>query len=333
VNFTTPEQSRKILLALSLGVSSISLLNILDCHLKTQRSKTGRTGFSLLVLFVDCSSVDNSAPNREVLDQVSQRYPDYEFAKVKLEDIFRDGAADDLLHDIFPDACPATNNSTLERLSTLMNSLTSATARADVVPMLKTRLIVEEAKRLGCEGVLWGDSTTRLAVKTLAETAKGRGFSLPWQIADGQSPFGVNFNFPLRDLLKKELVSYVDMLDPPLTPLVDQEQQTPTSISSKSTTIDDLVKQYFESAEQTLPSTVANVVRTMSKLEAKPTSDADARCKLCKMPVSDGRFGIHGWGGDQVDGLADSSSETRPGLCYGCTRSIPKARAPVNGPS
>jgi cytoplasmic tRNA 2-thiolation protein 2 len=334
VRNSAPDHQRKILLPLSFGVSSVVLLQILDYHLKTQKAKTGRTGFSLIVLFVDCSSVENAAPNAGLLGQVSERYSDHQYATVPLEDICRIGAADDALLDLLPDSSLKKSGSPLERLWTLMNSLTSATARADVIPILRTRLIVEEARRFGCEGILWGDSTTKLAEKTLAETAKGRGFSLPWQIADGESPFGVTFNYPLRDVLKKELVSYIDLLDPPLRPLVDQSSLEPThtSMSSKNTTIDDLMKQYFESVEENFPSIVANVVRTTSKLEAKPTLDSDPRCKLCKMPVSDSRFGIHGWGGDQQDGLEESSVVTT-GLCYGCTRAIPTTKSAANAAS
>lgn len=78
-----------------------------------------------------------------------------------------------------------------EVLMHLLSSLPSTTSRMDILSILRTRLIVEIAKKEGCAAVLWGDSTTRLAQKTLAETAKGRGFSIPWQTADGDSPFGM----------------------------------------------------------------------------------------------------------------------------------------------
>lgn len=314
-----PDQQRKILLPVSFGVSSVTLLNILDHHLKTQQSKTGRTGFSLHVLFVDCSSIDPASPNAGLLTELQQRYPDHEYATAVLEDVFQYTKADDPLLDLIPGRIADSSN--LDQISALMNSLTSATARADVLPILRTRLVVEEAKRLGCEGILWSDSTTRLAEKTLTETAKGRGFSLPWQTADGESAFGIAFNYPLRDLLKKELVSYINLSEPSLRPLVSESSNTVTNMSSRNTTIDDLMKEYFESVEENFPSIVSNVVRTAGKLEATPGSSSNPRCSLCNMPVPDGRFGIHGWGGDQQDGL--SSNGSSQGLCYGCTRSVP----------
>jgi cytoplasmic tRNA 2-thiolation protein 2 len=223
-------------------------------------------------------------------------------------------------------------SSPAEQLALLINSLTSATARADVLSTLRTRLVVEHAKLTGCESVLWGDSTTRLAQKTLSETAKGRGFSLPWQVSDGESPFGLNFHYPLRDVLKKELVSYTNMAEPGLAALVHETVTgtTQASMSSKNTTIDDLMKHYFESVEENFPSIVANVVRTTSKLEVHPHAPADPRCSLCSMPVQGGRFGIHGWGGDQQDGNDFTSIDIRRNVCYGCTRSISKAALSMN---
>ncbi|ELR05141.1 hypothetical protein GMDG_07183 [Pseudogymnoascus destructans 20631-21] len=97
-------------------------------------------------------------------------------------------------------------------------------------------------------------STTRLADKTLTETPKGQGFSLPWQVSDGTSPFGDNlsFNYPMRDLLKKELVAFTKLTSPRLADIVlPVNTKSALSTSSKTTTIDDLMTQYFESVDIT----------------------------------------------------------------------------------
>ncbi|KAF2008386.1 cytoplasmic tRNA 2-thiolation protein 2 [Aaosphaeria arxii CBS 175.79] len=334
VRNSAPDQQRKILLPVSFGVSSVSLLHILDTHLKTQQAKTGRTGYSLVVFFVDTSSIDEKSPNPELLKRLQESYPDHTYVSVALQDLVAHIPPGDPLLELVP-ALGLENTPTLERFSTLVNSLTSATARADVLSTLRTRLIVERAKLAGCEGILWGDSTTKLAEKTLSETAKGRGFSLPWQILDGESPFGIGFHYPLRDVLKKELASYVELSDPSLSTFVHEGSTlaTQASMSSKNTTIDDLMKQYFESVEENFPSIVANVVRTTGKLEASEVAQSDPRCSLCKMPVVQGRFGIHGWGGDQQDGLLPAGADTATGLCYGCTRSMPRSTVVSNGSS
>ncbi|KAF2743530.1 hypothetical protein M011DRAFT_496845 [Sporormia fimetaria CBS 119925] len=322
VRHAAPGQQRKILLPLSFGVSSLVLLHVLDFQLKTQSEKSGRTGFSLCVVYIDASTVDSSAPDAAMLQHVQERYP-HDYATVPLQTLFELLPLDDpLLISLCAPDLPSTATSS-DRISSLLSSLTSSTARADVLPMLRTRLLVEEAKQRGCEGILWGDSTTKLAEKTLSETAKGRGYSLPWHIADGESPLGIPFHYPNRDVLKKELVAYIDLADPPLSSLVHgpSAASTTTSMSSKTTTIDELMKNYFESVEENFPSIVANVVRTAGKLQVKETRRTAAQCNLCNMPVTDGRFGIHGWGGDQEDGLQSAGPSS--GLCYGCSRTIP----------
>jgi cytoplasmic tRNA 2-thiolation protein 2 len=328
VNFAaTPDQQRKILLPLSHGVSSTTLLHVLDLHLKTQKSKTNRTGFAISVIRIDEALQDSVSAER--LEKVRQHYPDHDYVLLPLHDVFRLVPDDASLRSLVPGFTEQAESTSPEQLALLVSSLTSATARADVLSTLRTRLIVEYAKQTNCESILWGDSTTRLAEKTLAETAKGRGYSLPWQVSDGMSPLGVQFHYPLRDVLKKELVSYVDLAKPELSSLVYEPSlgATQASMSSKNTTIDDLMKQYFESVEENFPSIVSNVVRTTGKLESPPADvTSDARCSLCGMPVPDGRFGIHGWGGDQHDSIEDTPAAASS-LCYGCTRSIPQLGA------
>jgi cytoplasmic tRNA 2-thiolation protein 2 len=329
VRNASPDHQRKLLLALSCGVSSVTLLHILDCQLKTQISKTGRTGFGLEILCVDTSAVEPAASQVTCFSKAQEMFSNFNFVSLQLHDLFTITPNDASLMRLAP-STDAETSTPAQKLARLMASLTTATARADVVSTLTTRLIVEHAKSTGCEGILWGDSTTRLAEKTLSETAKGRGFSLPWQVADGESPLGLTFNYPLRDILKKELVSYVSLVENSLSSLVcDSSAATQASMSSKNTTIDDLMKQYFESVEENFPSIVSNVVRTTGKLNASATAASALRCDLCSMPVADGHFGVHGWGGDQQDGMHIAATQDAPKLCYGCTRSIPKPAAGV----
>lgn len=325
----TAEQQPRVLVPLSFGVSSVTLLHVLDLHQRTQKSKTGRTGFAISAVYIE--DPEQHVQVEDLLDKVRAQYPGHQYASLPLHDVFRLVQDDASIRSLVPETQGA--SSPQEQFADMINSLPSATARADVLSTLRTRLIVEHAKLTGCESILWGDSTTRLAQKTLSETAKGRGFSLPWQVSDGASPFDLNFHYPLRDVLKKELVSYINMAETGLKTLVHETSTgtTQASTSSKNTTIDDLMKQYFESVEENFPSIVANVVRTTSRLEARPGALSDPKCSLCSMPVPGGRFGIHGWGGDQQDGDNFESTHSSRTMCYGCTRSIPKATTNTNG--
>ncbi|MCJ1366693.1 cytoplasmic tRNA 2-thiolation protein 2 [Acarospora aff. strigata] len=331
------DNQRTLLLPVSCGVSSVTLLHILDQQLLGQLERTGRTGYSLHVLLVDTSTEEADAATVEQLDIIRGRYPQLTYTVLVLSKVFSYGInfantlSQSLPDDNVPASLPLLTNE--ERLHELLSSVPSATSRSDVLGILRTRLIVEFAKAQGCETVLWGDSTTRLAEKTLAETAKGRGFSLPWQTAEGASPYGVHFSYPLRDLLKKELLTYSELTSPPLTPLImKQRPSPPVSASARNTTIDALMSQYFESVELNYPSIVANVVRTSSKLRVPRNWRDEQECGLCGLPIEPDFGGIDGWAGDQQEETASSKAGdtdmlTTSGLCYGCARTMHGAKA------
>jgi cytoplasmic tRNA 2-thiolation protein 2 len=283
-----------------------------------------RTSYELYVVHINVyvDPVDRTDAD-EMLDKYKTKYPRHNYSIVNLEEALAldgmDWKALGLQHS-------GTEAPSTERLQKLLGSMSSATSRSDIVSTLLSRLLVDVARRNGCEGALFGDCTTRLAEKTLTETAKGRGFSLPWQISDGSSPYGITYYYPLRDVLKREIMAFSSLTSLSLTELIVQRAPTAhISASSKLTTIDDLMSQYFESVEENFPSIVANVVRTTSKLKSLSVDDTEA-CGLCGLPVARGTDGIHGWGGDQ-------NSDSRPSevanngnhhgiLCYGCSRSI-----------
>ena len=322
------EQPRTVLLPLSFGVSSVTLLHILDRQIHTQLERTSRTGYSIHVLMVDESILNGGSHETERECLLKEKYPRYEYSVIPLEDAFDSHAYPDI--ELPKLGMVDTESSALlnkRKFQSLLASLPSASSRSDIASVLRTRLVVSYGKHRGCHGIVWGDSTTRLAEKTLSETAKGRGFSLPWQTADGPSPHGIGFHYPLRDLLKKELVTYSLLTSPSLTPLITPgASSAQVSASSRDTTIDDLMSQYFESVEQNYPSIVANVVRTSSRLDAPALSDGFKTCSICALPVVNGTQGLHGWGGDQAEKLDEyvgsaASNVNDKVLCYGCARS------------
>ena len=316
--------TRKLLLPLSFGASSASLVHILDHYLQGQYDRMSWATYELHIVHVDLyvNDADRKASST-MLEKYKARYARHIYSNIGLEEALNLQNVDWSNFGLPQPPSTDPPNPGIERLQELIRSIPSATSRSDIISTLLTRLLVEAAKTTGCECILFGDSTTRLAEKTLTETAKGRGFSLPWQVSDGMSPYGIGFNYPLRDVLKQELLSFAPLTTPPLTDLIIyQEPSSHVSASSKLTTIDDLMTQYFQSVEENYPSIVANVVRTSSKL--KPLSmDGTTACGLCGLPVEDGTDGMFGWGGDQnPDARAAQENEKHGILCYGCSRSI-----------
>ncbi|KFY38761.1 hypothetical protein V495_06408 [Pseudogymnoascus sp. VKM F-4514 (FW-929)] len=318
-------EAKRYLLPLSFGASSTSLLYILDEQLRKQSERMGRTSYELIVVHVDLEFEDAAASEKNSLvwKAVQDRFPKHTYVEVSIADALDIKSIDWLSLGLTVDEQLPPK----DRLANLLKSISTATSRSDIASTLLTRLLVSVAEKNSCGSILFGDSTTRLAEKTLTETAKGRGFSLPWQVSDGTSPFGDNlsFNYPMRDLLKKELVAFTQLTSPPLSDIViPVNTKSALSASSKSTTIDDLMTQYFESVEENYPSIVANVVRTSSKLKTPEVNDG-TECTLCGIPVAEGTDGIDGWSGEQSSSAAQPVKEVngqRPILCYGCARSI-----------
>lgn len=300
---------KTLLIPISFGVSSTVLLHILDKQLRNRTEQGRHAGYKLHVLFIDQSMVFDGAPSRETMNVLQEKYPSHSCATVSLEDTSEYG------FDVQDTVQGGQTN-----LKDVVSSLTSATSKIDFVDTTRRRLILAYAEKNGCDSILFGDSTTRLAERTLSETAKGRGIALPWVTADSAST-GTTCAYPLRDVLRKELLAYAGFVGSPLISLII-EPLVQAPMSSKDTTIDGLMSQYFESVEQNFPSIVANVVRTSSKLVAAEASDRCGSCSLCGNPVIDGL-----WGGNQDEPISKAAAgweapkHEKP-LCYGCARTL-----------
>nr|POF14174.1 cytoplasmic trna 2-thiolation protein 2 [Quercus suber] len=292
VRNSDPDHQRILLVPLSFGPCSIALLHVLSQHRQSQVERTGRPGYRLHVLYV--ATLDSQS-SEEHLRAIKDRYPEHVYSTFGLLDAI---GPDDLQAIASLDI--ATDEET--DLPALLMKLKSTTSRVDVSQILLRKAITTFARANDCEAILWGDSTTRLAERTLAETAKGRGYSLPWIMADGPSFHELPYYFPVKDLLSKELKEFATMTEPPLLNIIVADDAKPF-ISTKNTTIDDLMKQYFESVERDFPSIVANVVKTTGKLQPIPVCEAGESCELCELPL---------------DGAAPEKSR----LCYGCIRTL-----------
>ena len=308
------EKTRNVLLSFSFGSSSLTLLHFLDQQLCTQLDRAGRQGYRLHVLHVEQPGQEPKLQERTT--KIKQCYPLHEYHLHSLEEVFMGGI--DLPMEI---RSLLTSLPPEERVNGLLSSLPSSSSRADLIGILRSRLTIDIAKGLGCQTVVWGDSATRLAEKTLAEIANGRGSSLTSLTHDGSLSEGVSSLFPMRDLLRKEIVSFTTLKLPSLAfpPANDTDHEVRCSVSTRNTTINDLMGRYFESVEESYPSIVTNVIRTSDKLQISPKSAWDDVCQLCDSTISRNRAD-----GEKERTACDNVSEERPQaastLCYGCSR-------------
>jgi cytoplasmic tRNA 2-thiolation protein 2 len=316
------DEPRSFLVPISMGVSSVSLLHILSDYLNYKRSRSaGRTRYRLHALHVEMPEETNVS-TASLYEKLRERYPEHRYSTLSLSDIFDYHASQSNGHQ------NSEQPTKVDKLRLLLREVPSMTARADIIHTLLVRLVVLFAKVNSIDGILWAHTTTRLAEKILSETAKGRGFGLPWQVTDGESPYGIPFYYPLREVFKKELFEFVKMTDPPIEPLGASKdtEAMPRPADLKHSSIDILMRDYFESVEEQYPSIVSNVVRTSSRLN--PSIVGIQRCKLCTFPITKELLGIDGWRGIQEFNPRESSSEVS-GLCYGCARNLPPEAVPL----
>jgi len=321
VKNSEPGKERTLLVPLSFGPSSTALLRVLSRHLKGQVEKTGRTGFKLHVLHVQQPG-DDTPTSEALLEKVKLLYPEHIYSTVALSSITSDPElASSLLPTSLQETLKTLRTTTPSTPSTpdddlfqsLLSTLPTPTSRTDALTLLQRKLITHHALAHSCAAILFSDTTTRLSERILSETAKGRGFALPWVVSDGESPLGIPIYYPLRELLSKEVSAYVDFVEPSLEGIVVRRDGgasggAAATTMMKNSTIDDLTRQYFGGIEVDYPSIVANVVRTTSKLQARSLSEVEAHCELCDLPL-------------------EGQAPERSRLCYGCIRTMGQSAA------
>jgi hypothetical protein len=95
-----------------------------------------------------------------------------------------------------------------QKLNQLLCTIKDATGREDTLSHLTWHLLIQTATHLGCSKLLRADTSTRLAVRTIAAVSKGQGYTLPAEagcIADLRyakylNPQAPIVLYPMRDV-------------------------------------------------------------------------------------------------------------------------------------
>ncbi|KAK9799101.1 putative Cytoplasmic tRNA 2-thiolation protein 2 [Seiridium cardinale] len=338
-----PPTTQRYLLALSPGgVSCTVLLNILWENLRQQRERGQKARFEILVAVVDIDLSDASASGggsvNAALEAYKARFEGIGLTKIGLADATSLDTIDwTALPGLNADLPPS------QRIADLFARLPSASSRADILRLFTRHLLMHTAVRESCDVLLMGYNTTSLAELTLSETAKGRGFAVPWGVNDGilslpripptkapsdamersdidEKAGGITIPIyhPLRELFRKELLIYSGLTTPALTPLISSSTNKAAAVvSHKDVSIDDVMARYFAEVEENYPSVVANVVRTTGKLRRSGNSET-GNCGLCGLGLDE--VGDERWRGELGEQKNEGGDRGR--LCYGCERSV-----------
>ncbi|OAA79886.1 Thiouridylase subunit 2 [Akanthomyces lecanii RCEF 1005] len=332
---------RRYLAGLSFGVSSTCLTQMLDDSARHHATKQSSSAFEPLIVHIDTDLVvapeDHDTAAQRLLAKYRQKYPHISFDCVHLSKAMALKTVD--WATLLPGQAPESSEDgkcDMEKLRRLFDALPSVTSRADVLRQLVRHVLIDTARTRDYSAVLLGHSTSALAALTLAEVANGRGFSVPGQVGDGLQTIceydntgnetaRVSFPvyYPLREVLKNELVGYMDLI-PVLAEMkqlgeVDRAARSSSSVvSHRDVSIEEVMQRYFEGVEGPYSGIVANVVRTTGKLDRVAGS---AFCRLCGMTLDES--GDDRWAGDLGQDSGDSAAGNHKGkLCYGCRRSV-----------
>lgn len=338
-----PEDQKNVrcLIACSGGLASSVLVELAYAATMLSRGKNQMP----IVLHIDDNTYKQSDDKavEERLVYLQQTFTEMKFMHRSMDDISR-YVSDTLSRS--PSISTPTNGDSYNEaqhkhkstLSSCLEALPSVTSQRDMLTLYRERLMLETANEEGCSAIIFGNSGTSLAAKTLSLTAKGRGYALPWDTADhSQSHSGIWSVRPLKGLFNAEIEIYARLT-------VIPSPRLPVAGPGKPDSIDELTQRYFESLEEQFPSLVATVVRTTNKLvEPVPRSQALGECKICSMTY---REGARRWLGEitvnspahvegeplttlESDNVDDHRAED---LCYGCVVAVRGAKHDVQWP-
>ncbi|NXH86844.1 CTU2 protein, partial [Edolisoma coerulescens] len=155
----------------------------------------------------------------------------------------------------------------------------TATAREELLQMLRTHLIVQTARDRGYTKAMMGESLTRVAVKLLTNLSLGRGAFLAVDTGFTDQRHGdVMVVRPMRDYTAKEIAFYNHFFSVPtvvVPPLFTKRREKPS--------IHQLVERFLLGLQEEFPSTISTVYRYGEKLSPEPAkaSSESQRCLLC----------------------------------------------------
>ncbi|AET41491.1 Ncs2p Ecym_8206 [Eremothecium cymbalariae DBVPG len=297
-----------VLVPLSLGSSSLAMLHILDRVLAEQKEMhRGKVGFRVhvLVCYFAGELYDMVYRlNRLKQEKLSDNLDCISFSLLDVNQFFTHA---DEMHSILLDyedyTAKCVEHRSTYSLTDLLSVCPNKSSCEDVIGMVRTHLIKSYACQRGMKAILWGHSMTRVADEIISLVVKGRGSEIATKLntTDMDSEFGSTFKnlYPLKDVLLSEVDAYChisglgpyiynyDLQDTLLITKLYEHGDNPKPVKmAKNLTINELVRQYFDSIESDYSNVISTVVKTGGKFD-KPVNmlSEDSRCILCHSNV------------------------------------------------
>lgn len=168
------------------------------------------------------------------------------------------------------------------RLHAVVADVSSHTAKESLLSLLRQRLLVDIARKLGFSKLMVADSATRLAVRMLSNITQGRGAHLAHEMSFADNRRNdLTIVRPMREFSAKEIAVYnrlnnvTAVFVPTLT-----TKQAGYSLGS-------LTEWFVMTLQSQSPTTVNTICRTGEKLGLAKSSDTNTQshCCMCEAPL------------------------------------------------
>jgi cytoplasmic tRNA 2-thiolation protein 2 len=288
-----PRNSR-VVVAFSGGLGSACLLRFLyDVLVERARG----IAMDLHIVFIDDVSVLGSLSADQVKESVTSmtKYVEQSFPLhiVSIASLFASEAA----------------------CTEFVHAATTISAREELLESLRWRALTQAVATIGAKYLLLGDCAKTVAVRTLVDVARGRGFALPSHVAkrDSRCLPGVTVFRPLREMEPTELTVFARVRNVSFERFPEPSTGLDPKCSLQRAT------DHFVSALQAeFPSTIHTVIRSVDRLVCPvPSSELSGkRCVLC------------GDDSDPCDEPSSLEAEFPADLCYACRRTYAEMTVP-----
>ncbi|KAJ3056025.1 Cytoplasmic tRNA 2-thiolation protein 2 [Rhizophlyctis rosea] len=278
---------KKVLVGFSGGLSSRVLLHHI-CAFHAVDPRKNRKFSGLTICHVDQRAIVGGENHTETLRSIVESYG-HSLAVIPLEDIFGDDSRtfvqtqsgnEDTL-SLHVKGVTSSAGSKVEKLQRCFTSIGKLSSKEDLLHYLTMQLLYETARSTQCSAVILGDNSTRVAIRVMTQISKGRGFSMPLDVASESTWLpDLMLLRPLRDVDSKEIAlcnQYENLKSVHVPNLT-------TGMPVKSS-IDRLTEDFITGLQRDFPSTVSTVARTAFKTPTRWNAEGVERCALCNGPI------------------------------------------------
>ncbi|XP_054279048.1 cytoplasmic tRNA 2-thiolation protein 2-B [Macrosteles quadrilineatus] len=264
----------KVLVAFSGSSNSVAMLHLIQSGLQETSHK--RLMFHPTIVYIDEYSALNLSEeeSKTIKEDIQRTWGLYEYPKHIVP--LHLSIEEEETVNAFLTKGTSTDKT---KFINMFTSLPENTSKIDMLNKLRSNLLAQIARLLGCNKIFTAETANDLAVKLITNVSLGRGAQLPYDVGFSDDRYAeVKVIRPMRDLSKKELVFYNVFHD-----LIPAHVPSLLTKAEPHSSIHRLTESFLTDLQDGFPSTLSTVFRVADKLTTNP--EDKIICPLCQAPV------------------------------------------------